>query len=167
MTERPILLGLGTRHRHDDAVGLDVAERLSSRLAPGVRVVLFEGEGTGLLELWAGASLAVLVDAVPSRGEPGRIHRLEGEFSERLAGPPTSSTHGLSVGEAWKLGESLGQLPERLVVYAVEGTEFSPGLGLSPAVARSVGPLVEAVAAEFAPERAQDHVTLRRPMPDA
>jgi hydrogenase maturation protease len=143
-----LVIGVGNRHRHDDAVGLDAVERLRPRLPPGVRVVAFEGESTGLLDLWEGAGLVVLVDATAPTGRPGTVHRFEGDLAPFFAAPPPTSTHGLSVGEAWRLGGLLGRRPARLVVFGVEGAEFSPGIGLSAAVAASVDPVVEAVVRE-------------------
>jgi len=145
---RPLVVGVGNRHRHDDAVGLDAADRVRQQLGDRVRVVAFDGESTGLLDLWEGVGSVVLVDAVRTHLTPGRIHRFEGDLSPLLAEPATTSTHGLTVGEAWKLGRSLGQLPDRLVVFGVEGVDFSPGVGLSPAVARALGPLVGAIVTE-------------------
>ncbi len=144
----PLVIGVGNRHRRDDAVGLEVAEMAEKSLRGLVRVVSFDGESTGLLDLWTGAGLVVLVDALPSHGIPGKIHRFEGDLTPLLSVQPTSSTHGLSVGEVWRLGASLGQLPDRLVVFGVEGAEFTPGVGLSPAVARSVDYLAAAVVVE-------------------
>ncbi len=145
---RPLVIGVGNLHRHDDAVGLEVADQVRERLGDRVRVVSFSGESTGLLDVWSGASLVVVVDAIRSHGTPGQLHRFEGDLSPLLAENPTSSTHGLSVAEAWRLGRSLEQLPERLVVFGVEGEDFSPGIGLTPAVARSLGSLTGAVVAE-------------------
>ena len=91
----------------------------------------------------------MLVDAVPAQGHPGRIHRVEGDLVERLTGPTTTSTHGLSLGEAVRLGATLDQLPLRLVVFAVEAEDFSARrVGLTPAVARAVDPVSDAVLAE-------------------
>jgi hydrogenase maturation protease len=143
-----IVIGVGNRHRHDDAVGLDAADRASARLAGRARVVLFDGESTELLDLWAGVGLVVLVDALPPRGRPGTVRRFEGDLANLAAGPGTSSTHGLGVGEVWRLGATLGQLPERIVVFGVEGAEFGPGIGLTPAVARAIDPVADAIVAE-------------------
>ena len=145
----PLVLGIGNRHRRDDAVGLEVAAQLAGAVDPGVRVLPFEGASTDLLDLWSGVSFVILVDALAPRGTPGRVHRFEGDLAARLAGPSPSSTHGLSAGEVWSLGASLGQLPRRLVVFGVEGADFSPGVGLSPEVARAVGPLTESVLREL------------------
>ncbi|MGA8275085.1 MAG: hydrogenase maturation protease [Thermoplasmata archaeon] len=148
MTGAPLLIGVGNLHRHDDALGLEVADRAKERLGDRARVVPFDGESTGLLDLWTGAGLVVIVDAIRSHGTPGHLHRFEGDLTPLLAEPSTSSTHGLGVAEAWRLGRSLDQLPERLVVFGVEGEDFSPGIGLSPAVARSLGSLTDAIVAE-------------------
>ncbi len=145
---RTLVIGVGNRHRRDDALGLETAERVEARLRGRARVVPFDGESTGLLDLWSGAGLVVLVDALRSRGHPGRIHRFDGDLADLLSEEPTASTHALSVGEVWRLGASLGQLPERLVVFGVEGEQFAPGIGLSPAVARSMDALSDAVVAE-------------------
>ncbi len=146
---RPLVLGVGTRHRRDDAVGLEVVTRVAARVGEQARTVPCEGDGTTLLDRWAGEPFVVLVDALAPRGRPGRVERLEGDFEARLADPPPTSTHGLSVGEAWRLGRSLGMLPGRLVVYGVEGVDFTPGFGLSELVARVVDPVVDAVVAEL------------------
>lgn len=164
---RPLVIGVGNLHRRDDAVGLETAERVERRLGDRIRVVPFGGESTGLLDLWAGAGLVVVVDALSSHGHPGRIHRFEGDLSALLTEPPTTSTHALGVGQVWKLGSSLGQLPQRLVVFGVEGQEFAPGVGLSPAVARSIEPLTEAVIAEVARDPFLHGDTLPREDDDA
>jgi hydrogenase maturation protease len=145
-----MVIGVGNRHRHDDAVGLDVAARVASRLGDRARVVAFDGESTGLLDLWADAALVVLVDAVASGGPAGRVRRFEGDLGALPVGPPTSSTHGLGLAEVWRLGSALGQLPERAVLFGIEGQDFAPGIGLTPEVARSVDAVVGLVAAELA-----------------
>ncbi len=147
---RPLVIGVGNVHRHDDAVGLEAADQVGARLGDRVRVVRFDGESTGLLDLWAGVGFVVLVDAIPSQGNPGRFHRFVGDLSRVLSESPAASTHGLSVGEAWRLGATLHQLPDRLVVFGVEGDDFSPGIGLSPAVLRVLGSLTGAIVAEIA-----------------
>jgi len=39
MTDRPLVIGVGNRHRRDDALGLEAAGRLQPRLAERARVV--------------------------------------------------------------------------------------------------------------------------------
>ena len=45
-----------------------------------------------------------------------------------------ASTHGFGVADAVELARALRQLPERLIVYAVEGCRFEPGAPQSPEV---------------------------------
>jgi hydrogenase maturation protease len=164
---RRLVVGVGNRLRGDDAVGLETAARLAVRLRDRVRVVPFDGESTGLLDLWDGEALVVLVDALRSHGHPGRIHRFDGNLEDLLSEPPPSSTHALSVGEVWRLGASLGQLPDRLVVFGVEGEQFAPGTGLSPAVAGALEALTEAVAAEVLQDLSSEPSGVGRRNPDA
>ena len=152
-----LVIGVGNANRRDDGVGLAVASRLRTRPARPARIVEFEGEGTGLLDLWEDERFVVVVDAVRSGAEPGTIHRIDTSGPFVFPSKPSTSTHGLSVGEAVHLGRSLGRLPGQLVVYGVEGSEFTPGDELSPPVARSVDRVVESILAERAgaPEAGQ------------
>jgi len=102
------------------------------------------------MELWDGADLAILVDAIlvdavrtgPAR--PGRIHRL----SVPAAGCGAASTHGPGLGEAVELARVLDRLPARLVLYAVEVTDVGHGRGLSLPVAAASRRLAERIRAE-------------------
>jgi hydrogenase maturation protease len=89
-----VVIGVGNEYRRDDGAGLAVVTSLRDRVPPGVGLVLTDGEPTRLIEAWAGAALAVVVDAVradPLR--PGRVHRFE--LDRPLAGASrTASSHG-------------------------------------------------------------------------
>lgn len=145
---RTVVIGIGTGCRHDDGVGPEVASRIAGLRIPGVRVAVSDGECTGLLDLWAGSGLAVVVDAVvdtPSR--PGRVRRVEGQC---LRGPSTvTSSHSLGVAEAVRLGGALGRLPDRLVIFAVDVERHDLGFGLSAPVAAAVLRLTAAICAEL------------------
>jgi hydrogenase maturation protease len=127
--DRPLVVGVGNAWRGDDAAGL-----LAADAAGGVR---HEGDGTGLLERWAGAEHVVIVDAASAGAEPGRVTR----FDARAAALPVtalrSSTHHFGVADAIELARSLGRLPPRLEVYAIEGAAFAAGAEVTPAVARA------------------------------
>jgi hydrogenase maturation protease len=134
-----VVIGVGNAHRSDDGVGPVVAARLRGR--GDLEVATCELEPSRLLDAWAGADLALVVDAVASGAEPGTVHRFDA--SERAV--PSSvfrgSTHALGVGEVIELARALGRLPGRVVVYGVEGEKFAAGDVLSPAVAAAVEPL--------------------------
>ncbi|MFD8236657.1 hydrogenase maturation protease [Streptomyces sp. NPDC059696] len=151
---RIVVIGVGNEFRRDDGVGPAVAALLRERaenpaFVPDTVVSDCDGDPARLIALWEGARLAVVVDAAQAHpGAAGRIHRIELD-AERLGQPSTTSSHGLGLGEAVDLARVLGRLPERLVVYAVEGSDACVGTGLTPAVADVVEPLADSVENEI------------------
>ncbi|MGB7546216.1 MAG: hydrogenase maturation protease [Terracidiphilus sp.] len=143
-----VLIGVGNEYRGDDGAGIAVARRLRTMFPADVLIREESGEGAALIQAWQGAAWVMLVDAVRSGAPPGAIHRLDA----RAASVPTGffhySTHAFSVAEAVELARSLEQLPPHLIVYGIEGENFSAGVGLSPAVEHAV----EAVVAQAAEE---------------
>ena len=133
MSER-LVIGVGHEQRGDDAAGLLVARRLAGvagGAAPDLRVLEHGGDGMDLLLAWEDAAHVFLVDAVVSGSRPpGELHRFDAHRvplpSALFAG---TSTHALGVAEAIELGRSLGRLPERVVVYGIEGERFDTGTG--------------------------------------
>jgi hydrogenase maturation protease len=138
----PLVIGLGSPDRGDDAVGPAVARSVAA-LRPGLVVAEHE-DPTALLDLWAGHDPVVVVDAVRSGAPAGTLHWLE----TGRTGPPLSagawtrsghgSTHAFGLAEMVELGRALGRLPERLVVMGVEAEQFDHGAPLTPRVAAAV-----------------------------
>jgi hydrogenase maturation protease len=149
MSLRRVLIGVGNAYRGDDAVGLAVAERARSAVADDVVVVECEQEPTRLVDAWSGADVAIVVDACAGNDTPGTVHRYDASEGPLPARVFRSSTHAFGVGDAVELSRALGRLPGRLVVYGVEGSDFSAGAALSPRVAAAVDDVVEAVARDL------------------
>jgi hydrogenase maturation protease len=59
-----------------------------------------------------------------------------------------ASTHAFGLAEAVELGRALGRLPERLVVYGIEGESFGAGEEVTGAVAEGVERTAAAVIEE-------------------
>ena len=135
---KAVVVGVGNSVRGDDAAGFAVAQRVRSRVPDRVSVLECEQEPTRLLDAWEGADVAVVVDAVLSGGEPGSIHRFDASADPVPARMFRSSTHAFGIGDAVELGRALGRLPDRVVVFGIEGAEFALGSGLSDPVARAV-----------------------------
>jgi hydrogenase maturation protease len=147
---RVVVIGIGNEYRRDDGIGPAILARLPGRAAASVHLVLSDGDPARMIEAWAGASLAVVIDAVQADPPaPGRLHRIVLDQAD----PPEVrqvSSHGLGLGEAIGLARALGRMPDRLVVHAVEAAEFGHGIGLTPAVAAAADALTSAVLRDLA-----------------
>jgi hydrogenase maturation protease len=142
-----LLLGIGNGFRKDDGLGPEVLKQLQSaqlqgaKLA-GVQLQVQSGEGSSLMAAWQGYEQVVLVDAVCSGALPGTIFELEA--SEQVI--PSRffhySTHAFSVAEAIEMAKALGELPQSLTLFGIEGADFGSGTGLSPIVTAALPELL-------------------------
>ncbi len=158
-SSRCVLFGLGNPDRGDDAVGRVVVRRLRSFSPANIEIVEHDGEGTALLGRLAGAAVAFLVDASASGAPPGTIRRLDvsaGPLPEPDFG---LSTHGFGLAMAIELGRALGQLPQRCIIYTIEGCSFEAGAPLSSPVQAAVADVVQRLRVEIinAAQRRADH----------
>ncbi len=140
-----LVIGVGNEFRHDDAAGIAVANRIAALTLPRVNAVVHSGEGVSLLERFGEADTVIIIDAAQSSSTPGLIYRFD---AARVPIPSdffNYSTHAFSVAEAVELARALGRLPERLVVYGIEGADFSAGNGLTQSVVSAVNDVVARV----------------------
>ena len=143
-----LCIGVGNLFRADDAAGLLTARALQSRRLPGVRVIESTGDLSDFLSAWAAYEFVIVIDAVSSGRPPGHIHRLETHTAPLPVRPFTSSSHGFGVAEAIEIGRALGQLPGHLIIYGIEGGDFTLGNSVTPAVADAIARLVECIATD-------------------
>jgi len=144
-----VVIGIGNEYRSDDGVGIAVARRLRERFFAKITVLEESGEGAALMNSWTGATWVMLVDAVHSGASPGTIHRLDAHAEQVPADFFNYSTHAFGLAEAIGLARSLNELPPHLIVYGIEGENFSAGKGLSVAVEQAVETVVERAAGEL------------------
>jgi hydrogenase maturation protease len=146
-----VVAGLGSEFRHDDAAGALVAAKVAAAVGQAFDVGPLS-DPLDLLGLWDGAKLAVVIDAVRTGGEPGRIVRVD--VSPNLAPSPLNgqhevhgqtSTHGIGLGGVLRLAHATGRAPGRVVVVGIEGQDFSRGQGLSDPVARALPGAIDLV----------------------
>jgi hydrogenase maturation protease len=144
-----LVIGLGNDYRSDDAVGRVVARKLGAESLDGVRILEESGEGAALMDAWQGADFVILIDAVHSGAKPGTIHRVDAHAEEIPRSFFHYSTHAFSVAEAVELARALGQLPQRLVIYGIEGKNFESGIDLSPEIETAAEETARRVKAEL------------------
>lgn len=144
-----LIIGVGNEFRSDDAAGLLIARRLDSRKERDWNIIEMSGEGGGLMNRWKNAGAVIIIDAVSSGANPGRIHRLDAIAEKIPANFFHYSTHAFGVAEAIELSRELGRLPAYMIIYGVEGRNFEHGLGLSPEVEIALPLVVERIVAEI------------------
>lgn len=145
---RRVVIGIGNPDRGDDAAGR-IALRHLRGLAADIELIEARGEATAVLAAMEGAKAAYLIDACTSGAAPGTVHRFDAAVPPWPRTLRSSSTHGLGVAEALELARALGALPDRCIVYAIEGGCFQLGATLSAPVRAQIDALVARLTAEI------------------
>ena len=142
------IIGCGNLQRMDDSAGILVARRLREL---GIAAECQSGGAFELIAGWDQDQHVILIDAVVTGAPAGTIHVWEGS-PPHLPRASHFSSHGFGLAEAFRLGQILNCLPERITVFGIEGDQFGMGEQLSPEVAAAVERVAQQIAKEFAPE---------------
>lgn len=141
MTARVLVAGIGNLFCGDDGFGPEVVRRLaaSGTLPAEVRAVDYGIRGMHLAyDLLDQLDVLVLVDALPSRGEPGRVEVLEVGHDDLVPGGPVDA-HGMDPATVLaNLAALGGDLPPRTVLVGCQVLDTAEGMGLTPTVAAAV-----------------------------
>ena len=142
------LIGIGTEYRCDDSLGLHVVRALKKREIQDACIVESNGDGADLIEMFKLTRIAIVVDAVSAGGKPGTIYRFNVREHPLPAQLSFHSTHAFGLAEGIELARVLNQLPTTLIVFAIEGDNFSTGNGLSSSVEKGMQEVCEMVLRE-------------------
>lgn len=146
---KPVIVGIGNDWRRDDGAGLAVARALRDQSGARAHVLEQSGDLNALLDALEGVDYALIVDSTSSGAEPGSIRRLDPSVDDLADALPRTSSHALGLADALGLARSLDRLPERVVVYGIEGESFAVGSGLSPRVASAVADVAATIRGEL------------------
>jgi hydrogenase maturation protease len=116
---KTLILGLGNPILTDDAVGIRIAEELKQEI-PDLEVLEVSEAGIALLEYVVGYDKLVIIDSIETeKGKPGELYKLG--LEDLKPATDFSSSHGVNIATAFKLGEGLGyKMPKQVSIYAVE-----------------------------------------------
>ena len=146
----PILVaGIGNEFRGDDAAGLLVARDIQNRTLGGVHTVMLSDNLDKILDLWEGATLAIVVDAVRTGAEPGTIISYDLLTDPLPSGMTTTSTHSLDPLQLVKMAQLLNRVPQRLYLVGIEGSNFAIGAEMTEAVQAALPRATEKILALF------------------
>jgi len=140
MTTHPnaIVIGVGNPFRSDDGAGPAIVRLLKGQIPPEIKCLEETGDGAELLDAWKGVDCVILIDAIQSGAPPTTIYRFDARTESLPVWFSHASTHTFGVAEAIELARHMDELPPKLIVYGIEGLDFSPGTELSPEVAEAL-----------------------------
>jgi len=146
MAARILVAGIGNIFLGDDGFGSEVVRHAAIPPSdPSVRVIDYGIRGMhlayDLLEEW---DTLVLVDAVPSRGSPGRLHVFQADHESHPA-PTGLDAHSMDPAAVFAGLRALGGSPPYTVVVGCEAGSVEEGIGLTEPVAKAVPRAVRAV----------------------
>jgi hydrogenase maturation protease len=135
---KTLVVGVGHPFRRDDSIGPRLAEACRNWAIEGVCAHSHYGEGTDLMERWAGFERVIVADATCSGIAPGAIRVWDAIAAPLPANLFPKGSHLFGVAEGIELARRLGRLPREMVVIGIEGEDFSSGEDLTPAVAAAL-----------------------------
>jgi hydrogenase maturation protease len=154
MTARILVAGIGNIFLGDDGFGSEVVRNADIPQDDSrVRVVDYGIRGMhlayDLLEDW---DTLVLVDAVPSQGNPGMLHVFQADHEQHPASGHESDSavmafdgHSMDPAAVFASLRSLGGSPPYTVVVGCEAGSVEEGIGLTEPVAQAVPRAARAV----------------------
>ncbi len=144
------VVGIGNAYRSDDGIGLYVARQIESLALSGVRVVEGIGDGFALLDAWADSDHTFVIDCPSSGASPGTTYHFDA-LGESIPSNLFSglSTHSISVNQVIELARVLNRLPRGLIVYGIEGKNFSAGIDLTTEVRQAADKIIERIVVDI------------------
>ena len=144
-----LIIGIGNEYRSDDAVGLKIADSLSNLEIANCNIQRSSGEGIALINLWEDYENVILIDAVKSGSKNGTIHKIDLSKEDLQPEYFQTSSHLFALPEAVQLAKTLNKLPNTMLVYGIEGTNFDYGIELSPEVQKAKTKLIQLIKTDI------------------
>ena len=148
MRNNTLVIGIGNPFRSDDGIGPAIVRLLRGQTPAEIKLLEETGDGAELLEAWKDAECVILIDAVQSGAPPATIYRFDAHTERLPECFSHCSTHTFGVVEAIELARQMNELPAKVIVYGIEGLDFSPGTELSPDLAEALPAIAKLILRE-------------------
>lgn len=145
MTNDILIIGIGNIFRNDDGAGIITVKKLQEKNLPNTKIMELSGEGIELMDSWSGFKSVIIIDAVSSGNEIGKVFILNANEEQIPKKFFNYSTHAFSLAESIELSRVLGELPDNLIIYGIEGKNFSTGQNISKEVEKSIYDVVNKI----------------------
>jgi hydrogenase maturation protease len=134
---KTLILGLGNPFLGDDGVGIFIASKLG-KLKLNVDIKKVCASGFAILDEIQGYDRLILIDSIKTKdGKPGDIYKLGLESLKESI--HLCSPHGINLATAIEVGKLIGlELPEEIIICAVEVKDTSFREGCTPEVKRAI-----------------------------
>lgn len=143
-----IVVGIGNPYRGDDAAGWAVIDGLEKSVGPVIGLTRQQGDIAELIDIFTHHKNVYLIDACQSCNAMGAWRRIDVHRESIKEENPQTSTHGFSVSQAISLAKNLNLLPNKLILYVINGGKYSISHALSPSVANGVEDVIKAILNE-------------------
>jgi len=145
-----MILGIGSILYSDDGFGIRVIEQIERDYEFPDDVLVVDGGvlGINLLGVISKPNHLLVVDAIRNRGNPGDLHRLEGDaIPERIRAK--NSLHQVDFLEALTLCQAIDKVPQTVIIGVEPEDIQTLSLVLTPTVQAQVEPVIRMVLAEL------------------
>lgn len=131
--ERPdiLVIGIGNILKRDDGLGIQAVRYLQGKVPDGVETLEGSTYAADLLPSLEGRRAVIIIDGVEAGEEPGAVFRFAPEEVRRALPTPSLSIHDFGLYDLLEAARMLGQLPERVVIVAVQVKDLGTGMELS------------------------------------
>lgn len=143
------VIGIGNIYRSDDGAGIIAARRLKEAVDDKAIVLENSGDPSELMDRWTAAEKVIVVDAMCSSKSPGTVQRFNASEESLPKEYFHYSTHTFNIADVIELARVLNKLPKELIVFALEGKDFSNGEKISEEVDQAIDKIVEYIREEL------------------
>lgn len=147
------IIGCGNILRHDDGIGVYVIEELKKiPLSKNVELIDAGTRGLDMVSFLEGAQKLIIVDGVKSQAKCGTIYHVD--FDAEEISPEHLehiSTHEFNWEHTLVIGKKIlgTQFPKKVTFFGIEIENIETGLGLSPALKKSLYKVVNVIQNEL------------------
>lgn len=148
--KKSIVIGVGNSFRKDDGVGPEIAERIENMNLADVRVIKSNGDLAEILEILSEFDFILIADSVSTGAPPGTVYRIDPSDSKySFQAEKNPSSHRFGIIEILKLAKNIDMPLKNVIIYGIEGEDYSHGEGLSSKVREAVEEVIEKIAVDL------------------
>jgi hydrogenase maturation protease len=140
------VIGVGNPLMGDEGAGIAAIEALKERgLPPDVDLIDAGSVGMSLLHILRNYDAVMIIDAANFGGKPGEVRVFGPDEVKSVKGLRRESLHEADLLQVIELSRTLGELPEAVLIFAIQFKSVEHSMDMSEEVRSAVPEVVEAV----------------------